>query len=155
MKTNMASIPRFKTTPLVVLLLSLIFLSGCSGKGPKIAPVTGRVTFKGAPVSDGAKIYFANKEKGVHITAILDADGRYRIEMAEGYGLPPGDYGVSLLPPMLQPSAEMIEKYRAGGPPAELMAFPKIPLRYRKPETSMLVLKLTEDGATFDVEMMP
>lgn len=148
-----------KQTPTISVLsipLILLLTIGCS-KEVKLASVVGRVTYTDQPLSDGVKILFSNTTAGVFITAQLDSDGRYKVEMAEGYGLPPGTYQVALLPPLLTPSSEMVEKYRADpkGPPPELMAFPKIPIRYRKPETSGLSLVLTEKGATFDVDMTP
>jgi hypothetical protein len=139
----------------ILLMMGLLIVSlGCQ-RTPKLAAVSGRVTYEGEPVSEGAAVLFSDPERGIFITAKMDSDGRYRVEMAEGYGLPPGSYGVALVPPMLMMTPEMEEKYREGGPPPALVAFPKIPLRYRKPETSSLRLELTPEGATFDIEMVP
>lgn len=122
------------------------------GCGKRLAEVNGRVTCNNLPVSGGAKVLFSNNDAGTHIEAKLDEDGSYRVAMAEGYGLPPARYQVSVLPPPLHLSPEFIEKHRDKGPPL-LAAFPSIPLKYRDPKTSGLELHLTAEGATFNIDM--
>jgi hypothetical protein len=119
------------------LLLLALVLCPVPGCGKRLAEVHGRVTFRGEPVSGGASVLFENAEAGTYIVARLDEDGRYRVEMAEGYGLPPGTYAVSMRPPDLKPD------------------FPSIPMKYRNPKTSGLTLELTPQGATFDIDMQP
>lgn len=136
------------------LLLALaLFLLATSGCGQRLAKVSGRVTCNDKPVSGGASVLFSNEEMGTHIVAKLDPDGHYRVEMAEGLGLPPARYKVSVLPPQLHLSLEFIEKHRGKTPPL-LAAFPSIPLKYRDPATSGLELHLTPEGATFDIAML-
>lgn len=130
-----------------------VVLVGMAGCGPKLARLDGRVTFQGKPVTGGPLIVFSDSERGIHITAKLDDDGRYRVEMAEGYGLPPGEYQVSIVPPPIIMSADFVEKHRDG--PPELIAYPNIPIRYRIPATSGLRLELPPKGATYDVDMQP
>jgi hypothetical protein len=118
-------------------LLLALALGPAPGCGKRLAEVHGRVTFRGQPVSGGASVLFENAEAGTYIVAKLDADGRYRVEMAEGYGLPPGTYAVRVRPPDLSPD------------------FPSIPKKYRDAKTSGLTLELTPKGATFDIDMQP
>jgi hypothetical protein len=117
-----------------LLALALCLSLGC---GKRLAEVHGRVTFQGQPVSGGASLLFVNAEAGTYIVAKLDEDGRYRVEMAEGHGLPPGRYAVGVRPPDLAPN------------------FPSIPKKYRDPKTSGLELDLTSKGAIFDIDMQP
>jgi hypothetical protein len=145
--------PRASSRRVSRLLLGLALALLLAGCGQRLAEVRGRVTFQGQPVSGGATVLFCNNAQGTHIVAKLDKDGNYRVEMAEGYGLPPARYQVSVLPPPIPLSAEFIEKHRGQSP--HLAAFPNIPLRYRDPKTSGLKLDLTSKGATFNIDMQP
>ncbi len=138
---------------LVVIAGSIgsFFLPGCNRKA--LGPVSGRVTFQGKPVSDGASIYFCDNLRGTHMTALLDKDGTYRVEMAEGFGLPPGQYDVAILPPVITLTAAFIEQQKGKSP--YLAKFPSIPLRYRDPKTSRLNVVVEAAGTTFDVDMTP
>jgi hypothetical protein len=121
---------------------------GC-GKRVVLAPLTGRVTFKGKPVADGAQILFANAERGTFITAKLDGDGKFKVGLAEGYGLYPGDYKVAIMPaPGSIPAGDgkepVIPKFR-----------PDIPFRYRFLDRTPLKMTLPAAGLVYDVEMTP
>ncbi len=62
-----------------VLMLPL----GCSSKPkdqPNLAPVSGRVTFKGKPV-EGASVVFHGPKSPRAATGRTDADGRYKLSM--------------------------------------------------------------------------
>jgi hypothetical protein len=131
---------------------AVALVGGCGGK--HLAEVKGRVTYEGKPLPPKVTVLFQNADAGLYITAKLDEDGYYRVDMAEGYGLPPGTYDVAVLPPPLLVSPEFIEKHREKGPPL-LVAFPQVPLKYRDPKTSGLKLVLTPEGATFNIDMQP
>jgi hypothetical protein len=84
-------------------LLFLLLLSGCSdGPGAKLAPVTGRVTFKNEAVT-AAEIYFNPDAKkgneGELGTALLAADGTFTITThhpkGPRNGVAPGAYKVT------------------------------------------------------------
>ena len=113
---------------------------GCH-RGEKLAAVSGTVTFEGEPLTEGV-VTFSNPAKGIHMNARLDAQGHYEVRMAKGAGLPPGEYQVSVSPPVPDTPVRMPE-------------FPKIPHKYRDPKTSELSLSLTEDGAILDIDMRP
>lgn len=131
---------------------ALLVVTGCS-KEQKLARLEGRVTFKGEPVKGGPMIVFRDADRGIHITSKLGENGEYRVEMAEGYGLPPGEYQVAIVPPPILMSPEFLEKHREG--PPHLAAYPSIPLRYRTTDTSNLRLRLPPEGTVFDVDMQP
>jgi hypothetical protein len=90
-----------KCKPVLVLLLAA--LAGCNrqdGSTAKVAPVSGRVTFKNQAVS-AAEIYFmpdASKgNHGVMGSAILQEDGSFKITTyPKGDGVAPGAYKVTL-----------------------------------------------------------
>lgn len=138
------------TAPPAVFLLLAIGLVGVGGCGPQLAEVRGRVTLQGQPLSDGSAIVFSNEERGTFIQAPLNEDGRFRVEMAEGWGLPPGTYEVSVIPPPLTgpPQAD-------GKQPGQTVRSRDIPMKYRDPKTSDLRLELPRGGAVFNVEMQP
>jgi hypothetical protein len=123
------------------------------GGGPRMAPVSGQVTFQKKPPPRGAMILFSDEPRGNFMTAKFDEEGNYRVEMAEGWGLPLGDYKVAILPPPYKLTQDFINKHKGQDP--HLAMFPSIPLRYRDPDKSGLVLKLTSSGSKFDVNMVP
>jgi len=132
-----------------LLLLAAVVpaISGCKAK-EVLGRVQGRVTFQGKPVTEGA-IVFCNAPKGVYITANLNEKGEYLVAMANGYGLPLGDYQVAITPPL-----ENIPFEQQYGPTLIRM-FPHIPPKYRYPETSGLVLTVREGENSLDVDMTP
>jgi hypothetical protein len=67
---------RHLQTPSAVLPL-LVFLSGCGGDGPTVVKVTGRLTYKGQPVTN-AIIQF-QPEYGRQSWAATDHDGRFKV----------------------------------------------------------------------------
>lgn len=129
------------------LLLLGIALAGCS-RPEVLGPVSGKVTFQGAPVSKGM-IVFSNLEKGVTIQAKLDEDGSYEVEMAKGAGLPLGTYQVCIVPPI----PEVTTSWPMA--PPKLPSYANIPERYRDARTSELVVEVTGNGVVFDVAMKP
>jgi len=128
---------------LVVALLAAA--SGCH-RGEVLAEVTGLVTLAGKPLTQGYVI-FRNEAKGVHMTAEIGPDGRYRASTAGGFGLPLGEYRVAISPPIPD-----IPFGPAKSPPKPGDILP-LPEKYTRPETSGLAFQLTDEGTTIDVEM--
>ncbi len=124
-----------------------VFMSSCSQK-EKLGAVSGKVTFQGQPVKQGT-VMFTNKAKGVFMTAKLDEQGQFKVVMAKGAGLPPGEYQLSVNPPI--PDLSM----GAGPMPAPIPVCPNIPLRYRDYKTSGLTLTVPEEGTTRNIDMTP
>ena len=106
-------------------------------RGERLAEVRGVVTFQGKPVPKEARVAFLNSETGRFIAAELDDNGEYRVGVADGWGLPPGSYQVAVLAPDWPPE------------------FPEVPRKYRDPDKSGLVLDLSDDGAEFNIELVP
>lgn len=120
---------------------------GC-GRGEVLGKVSGQVKFRGRPVTEGV-IVFSNAEKGVHITADLNREGRYIVEMAKGYGLPLGDYQVTINPPL--PDTPPVGPI----PKVKVKEYPDIPVKYRRAETSGLTLTVQAGENPFDVDLRP
>ena len=93
---------RNSNLPLMWLSAAAVLVAGC-GPAEVLGRVSGKVTFQGEPVERGM-ILFQNEEKGVFMTADLETDGSYEVDMARGKGLPLGIYRVSLSPPLPDPS---------------------------------------------------
>jgi hypothetical protein len=79
--------------PITYLFMAAVILvnAGCA-RGPSQVPVSGTITFDGAPVQDG-QIAFEPKGEGKMQFGVI-TDGKYRIP-AE-FGLVPGDYLVRI-----------------------------------------------------------
>lgn len=135
---------RLGTAALACLTLATL---GC-GRGEVLGKVSGQVKFQGQPVTEGV-ILFSNAEKGVHITADLNKDGRYVVEMAKGYGLPLGDYQVTISPPL--PDTPPVGPI----PKVKVKEYPDIPPKYRRAETSGLTMTVRAGENPFDVDMQP
>lgn len=133
------------TQTILVSLLVAAFTLGCSQK-EKLGAVSGKVTFKGQPLTEGVVI-FTNAAKGIHMTAKLDEQGCYKVVMAKGEGLPPGDYQVSVNPPTVEVP---MGPARTAAP---MPVYPNIPMKYRNSKTSGLKLTVTEEGNTLDIDM--
>lgn len=130
-----------------LLIVSSFSLAGCSSR-EVLAPVTGVVTLEGTPVPQ-ATVLFHNDAKGVHMTAVADAKGRYVVRMANGDGLPLGDYDVEVVPPMQDHPLGPIK----APPPGVDPYLDTIPVRYRSRKTSDLKLSVTVKTNNLDVDM--
>ena len=74
----------------------LVLATGCE-QGRTLGRVAGNVTLDGEACRD-VMVVFACREERAFITAVVDADGAYEVQMAEGRGLPVGTYQVSIRP---------------------------------------------------------
>jgi hypothetical protein len=121
-------------------LFCCVLLAGCSTR-PPLGKVTGQVTFRGAPVSEGC-IIFTDDGQGLSYVSDLDGEGRFVFQVAQGYGLPPGNYAVAIRPP--RPSKPSLE-YVAPKMDAN-KEYPNIPKQYREPKTSGLAAVVKAGG---------
>ena len=76
------------------LSLALVGLSGCGGRHE--ASVRGMVTLDGTPVRSGS-VAFIPAEGGSPAYAQTDSSGRYEVFTGREAGLPPGNYGVTVV----------------------------------------------------------
>ena len=133
----------------VVLICAIlaVCVPGCRQK-EKLGAVSGKVTFQGQPVGAGA-VVFTNKSKGVFMTAKIDEQGQFKVVMAKGAGLPPGEYQISVSPPVPDIGVG------AGPMPGPVPECPFVPRRYRDYKTSGLTLTVPEEGTTLNIDMTP
>lgn len=129
----------------ICLLSVLMGLAGCGRSGPPKYPVSGTVTYKGTPVTEGMVTFYSSSGGG--IVSFLDASGGFVIEK----GLVEGQYRVFIEPP------QTIKKPPPpGGPPMDPpKSFPNVPEKYRQASTSGLVATVEADasGNTFEFDM--
>lgn len=129
--------------PLLIGLLLAVVSAGCGPDGKATVEVTGKVTFKGAPVTEGQVTFLA--EDGYSATAELDSSGKFTIET-----LQVGKYTVSVNPPALT-EAPSEDPSKMGKP----KQYKNIPQGYRNETTSDLTAEVTADGEnnfTFDMK---
>jgi hypothetical protein len=132
---------------LLVLLLTMFtgfVVTGCHHEESR-GRISGWVTFRGQPVSDGI-VLFSNTTKGVYMTANLKPDGSYEVTTAKGAGLPTGQYQVCVCPPLVNGTT-------GAGPAPKAIICRNIPEKYRTIQTSGLALVVKEGENQFDVAM--
>jgi hypothetical protein len=131
---------------LAAILLATV-LTGCN-RGEVLAPVTGVVTLEGEP-SPRATVIFHNDQKGVHMQAEADQKGHYVVRMANGDGLPLGEYKVCVCPPIQDHPLGPIK-----APPPNVDPYADtIPRKYRDVKTSELTLTVSEQTPAFNIDM--
>lgn len=106
-------------------------LSGCGGAKPKLAPVSGKLTQKGAALTAGA-VYLhpapGNAWTGEPPSGQLQEDGSFTVStFPHGPGVPPGDWKVTLSPSL-----------------AGRIRHPE----YADPSKTTLALKVPDEGVT-------
>src|SRR5262249_5063699 len=120
--------------------------AGCSKSGPVRGDVSGTVTFKKQPVTEG-KISFYSPATGYGGSADLDATGNYVIKTLEG-GLPLGEYVVTVTPLTYMDHSDQKPLPADKENPA-----PNIPEKYRRPGTSPLKAEVKEGKNEFPFDM--
>jgi|SRR5262249_43502466 len=148
---------RFRNCVSVLLLLAAV--PGCGEGGT--ATVSGKVVYKGAPVTFGAvAIYGAD---GKTASGRIDADGHYTVEK-----VPIGDVKVAVLTP--NPTTPKV--FSKGGFKSKSKGkvkdsdsevpnlgsvgkFVAIPARYKEPDQSGLTFTIKSGSQTIDLELKP
>ena len=105
----------------------LLVVSGCSSE--PLGTAAGKVTYKGAPVTEGS-VEFSNSESGLTYLTDLQSDGSFKFEVAQGVGVPPGTYSVAIQPPRIKPGLGYIPPNKSAGD------YPNIPRKYRSSKSS-------------------
>lgn len=93
MTQSVSFLPWGRGLAALLLLGVLLGLVGCSG-GKPVGSVTGKVTYKGNPVTSGSINFFA-PDKGVAFDAPLGSAGEYTIAQIDA-----GTYKVYIQPPL-------------------------------------------------------
>lgn len=148
--------------PLAALVITLVTMAGCGPSYPETAPVTGKVTLDGQPLSTG-KIVFYPKE-GRPAMGQIEPDGTYTLTtFEEGDGALPGEHKVTIKATevvggqMPKSFEEEVALGTKGGPtmsPGELKWL--APSKYAQRETSPLAATVTLEGENqIDFELKP
>jgi hypothetical protein len=125
----------------------LSVLAACGG--PAKGQVSGKVTFRGQPVSEGKITFLPQGGQGHPAEADLQPDGRYQIQTIDG-GLVVGDYLVLINPPVI-----VVDTDPGKSPPSPTEKPVKnIPPRYRNLGTPLKVT-VQPGPNTFDFDLTP
>lgn len=125
----------------MVFSAAVFTLLGCGGQGgDPSAPVSGRVTFDGKPLTAGEVIFVA--ENGKRSKGNISADGSFKLASPSGGDSPVGPSYVCVT--ALQP-APSGDRYAA---PVSL-----IPARFGQPEQSGMTWDVQPDGSQVLIEL--
>lgn len=117
-------------------LLALLLAVGCGGGGDKPIAVTGKVTFKGEPVTEGT-VQFVDDATGRGAEVELKPDGGYETS------LPAGQYKVLVSPPYLVDNT-------SGIPNPKYKKVKNIPDKFQSTATSGLSAAVSADKSRHD-----
>ncbi len=93
---------------LVIVLSSLVALTGCGGSGlysGPLYPTTGQVLLADGHPLTGGSVRFIPKQSGLPATGKIAADGTFSLTTKTREGAAPGEYKVRI-----EPSPEMVSK---------------------------------------------
>jgi len=146
------------------LCVCLLVAAGCNG-GPKVSPVSGKVTMDGSALP-GATVTFSPVKGGTGSAAVgtVDADGTYKITDMKstniGGGAVVGDYNVGIV--WFKPEANDTSRSSGASGPGGGMTADKaaattasgpklaLPAPYQNPETSGLKASVKAGDNNFD-----
>src|SRR5262249_50753905 len=129
---------------LMRLAVLTLFSAGCN-QGPKLGRVSGRVTYKGKPVPNGA-ITFLPSPSGPPATAGIQPDGTYTLETPGiGNGAVLGAHALMIT--ALREAPAVGPEERDPLPP------PIIPIKYGNTSTSGLTAEVHEGDNTIDFDL--
>jgi hypothetical protein len=144
----MTRFPAFRFPALGLLCaLSIALLAGCGSKTPavehpKTVPVTGTVTYKGAPV-EGAAVVFkpeSSQERGA--VGTTDSEGHFKLMTYEpNDGAIPGLFLVEISKTEV-PKTELTDNSLAETPPVKEL----LPVKFKSIKTSKLSADVKDSG---------
>jgi hypothetical protein len=112
-------------------LAALLLAPACGPARPELAPVWGKVTYKGEPVTKGTVSFKPVDPAGSPASGTIDADGSYSLQSNEpGDGALPGEYKVAVSTVTTDQILDYIPKKRVAKPKSP------VPEKYANPETS-------------------
>jgi predicted small lipoprotein YifL len=72
-------------------------LAGCGASGPKLIPVSGKVTLDGKPAKEGGVMFISASNSMSQLVGSIQPDGTYSIITQREPGAPAGEYRVTVL----------------------------------------------------------
>jgi len=133
----------------VLVLLFLLPITGCGGGNKHRGKVSGKVTYKGEPVSAGTVTFFGPNNEAA--SAPIGKDGTYQAS-----AVPVGDVSVTVSTPPAGPSPAqagknpLMEKKKFHGTTEKSVTLPN---KYAKAGTSGLRLTVSEGSQPFDIPL--
>jgi hypothetical protein len=138
----------------------MVLVTGCSKNTLAPAKVSGRISYKGAPIKAGSMAF--HTAEGNQYPANISEDGTY-----SATDLPEGEMIVTVdtshLDPAKKPAQSkdydkrmkvMAGRMQEAAPGAEKeQPFTKIPEKYSKPNTSPITVKLTSGRQVKDIDL--
>lgn len=130
--------------PLAALVVSTGMI-GCGG--PFEATVKGQVALDGEPLGTGTVTFSPMAADGSSAYARVTDSGRYRLQTGREFGLPAGEYRVTVV---ARDRPEVLHTADGGPPPPGRML---TPAWYRSTETSGLQFTVERGSNTIDLEL--
>lgn len=130
-------------TPLPLLCLAaalLCVLPGCQQGNTPLAPVRGKISYRGMFLQNGTIVFIPDASRGTTgplSQAVIQPDGSYNLRTEQGFGAVPGWHRVTVAA-VYAPSTPI--RGEAFAVPLSL-----VPDRYRDPDLSRLVCEVKAD----------
>jgi hypothetical protein len=128
---------------LLGILLCCLVMTGCRPSAEQLAPVKGKVLYRGRPLQGGTIVFVPDASRGTHgslAVADIQADGSFVLRTNDVLGAVPGHHRVTIS--WMQPAAP-------GVAPQSYL-----PLKYRDPQQSGVACEvLANKTNTFDLEL--
>jgi hypothetical protein len=127
----------FRSCRLLLLIAVLLPASGCESGTDKLAPVTGRVLYRGSPLLAGTVVFSPDLLRGTHGTlarAEIQPDGTYTLRTGDALGAAVGWHHISVAAIEPTPAADRLNPI--------VMPRSLLPDKYRDPELSGLVCEV-------------
>jgi hypothetical protein len=138
-------LPRIDRLRLTASLAACALLAwGCGQSGPKLAPVSGKVTLDGKPLPGGTVSFYADATKGNQSKDIPTGkikEGSYELLTEGRKGAPPGAYKVVVF----------ADQYSTDAPPLPIGTAEQprsiINTRYNRPDRTPLAVEVVDKPA--------
>ncbi len=139
-----------RRAPCLLVFLGLIGMACGRDEGPELAPVSGTVTYKGKPVTEGIVSFQPVSPDGAPATGTIDANGSYRLQTGPDNGARLGEYRVAI-----SARDEPDTPPDTATPPLRVMPKVKsqLPLKYEDPGTSTLTKTVKSGSNPIDFEL--
>jgi hypothetical protein len=140
-------------TPLPLSCLAaamLLLLPGCWQAKPTLAPVRGKISYRGMTLQNGTIVFIPDASRGTTgplSQAVIQTDGSYTLRTELGFGAVPGWHRVTVAAVYSPLTPRAGEAFAA---PLSL-----VPDRYRDPDLSKLVCEVKADQSNvFDFNLV-
>ena len=124
-------------------LAAWLGLAGCRPAGEQLAPVKGKVLYRGQPLQGGTIVFIPDSSRGTHgnlAVADIQPDGTFTLKTDDVFGAVPGHHRVTV---------SWVRPQGPGYPPLSIL-----PVKYRDPQQSGVICEvLANKTNSIDVEL--